>query len=281
MDPLNTFVPKQAITKNLDLYAEIVANSTQDIARAVLDILPPITSGCNIHDNGCGAGEVTSCIMERNPPPDIRIEGTDIDQPYLDRFQARTANNAWPVNITNMCGGSLTFPDDSFNLSISNFMIFITPEGGMPALRHVYRTLKTPGIAVFTAWSRLPHVDPIYAAHEATRGANRPALREIPPEWWLGSHLVKVAADAGFDPENIELRSKTVYITIRDVYRLATVMWSYLGVPLQGWSKLDEEKWDMAIEVILKSFHEVSGFELLESGELKIELTANILIARK
>ncbi|KAI1457515.1 S-adenosyl-L-methionine-dependent methyltransferase [Annulohypoxylon moriforme] len=281
MNPSNTFVPKQAITKDLDLYAEIVANSTQDIARAILDILPPIQPGCKIHDNGCGAGEVTSCIMERDPPPSIHIEGTDIDEPYLDRFRARATEKGWPVNIANMCGGSLTFPDNTFDLSISNFMIFITPEGGMPALRHVYRTLKTPGTAVFTAWSRLPHVDPVYAAHKLTRGPNRPALREIPPEWWLGSHLVKVAEDAGFASGKIELRPKTVYITIKDVHRLATVMWSYLGVPLQGWSRADEERWDEAIEVILKSFHEVSGFEVLESGELKIELTANILIAHK
>lgn len=286
MMSVNTFVPKQAIAKDVDLYAEITANSTEDVARAIFENLHPIAAGSKIHDNGCGAGAVTSVIMDianknQLPLDQILIEATDTDVSYLDRLRERALDRGWPVTITNMAAEELTFTDHSFDISVANFVIFLIPGEGITALEHMRRTLKPGGTAIFTAWARLPHVDPARAAHLATRGtsADVPPLREIPPQWWLGSHLRDVAIRAGFEEDKVELRSVTVYITAPDERYLARVLWSYLGPPLTGWLESDEENWDRALDVVIKSFGEIDGFQRLESGELRIELTANVILA--
>ncbi|CAI6334302.1 unnamed protein product [Periconia digitata] len=281
MDP-GPHIPKQAIRKDVDLYAEITANSTRDVARHVLQMIPPLSAGIRIHDNGCGAGEVTGVIMESSPPEGISIEATDIDQSYLDKLQASARENSWPVNVTNRGSDQLQFVDGVFDLSIANFVVFLTPGGGVPAVSEMRRTLREGGTAVFTAWARLPHVDPVKAAHEATRGADGPPLREIPPEWWLGSHLQKVAIESGFDESKIELRTCKVYITIQDDEHLAHVLWSYLGPPMTGWLPSDEGDWDKAISVILANFQDTAGFAKTGADRAtSIELTANVLIAQK
>lgn len=308
----NAFVPKQAITKDVDLYAEITANSTRDVARAILDFLPPIPANAKIHDNGCGSGEVTSAILERLTTaqdaatavrgPGVSIEATDIDDSYLDRLRANLhdAHDEQPAEVTvsHMPAEQLAFAADHFDLSIANFVVFLTPEEGLPALRHMHRTLKTGGTAVVTAWARLPHVDPVRAAHLATRagsagdvgpdtethhpGPPPPPLREIPPQWWSGPYLRDAVVRAGFDEGRVALRSVTVSITARDERHLARVLWSYLGPPVTGWLPSDEARWDEAMDVIVHSFGQMEGFQRLEGeGGLRIELTANVVLATK
>ncbi|KAH6666338.1 S-adenosyl-L-methionine-dependent methyltransferase [Halenospora varia] len=279
----STFVPKQAITKDVDLYAEITQNSTKDVAKALFSFIPPIPSQSTIHDNGCGAGEVTRTLLEANPSlaKTITIQATDIDQSYLDRFQSLANENNWPVHISNMPAESLTFADETFDISIANFVIFLTPPDGIAAVQHMYRTLKSGGTAIFTAWKRLPHIDPVNVSHLATRGANGPPLREIPPQWWRGEHLVDVAIKAGFARENVRLEEVRVWIEVKDTAHLAQVLWSYLGVPVTGWMMEDEGRWDKAIGVILESFGKTQGFKETENGGMKIELTANVVIAVK
>jgi ubiquinone/menaquinone biosynthesis C-methylase UbiE len=275
-------IPKQAIRKDVDLYAEITANSTQDVARHLLQMITSLSANSKIHDNGCGVGEVTSVIMEGNSPDRLSIEATDIDQSYLDRLQGHTREKEWPVTVTNMGAEQLRFDDGVFDLSVANFVVFLTPGGGIPAVREMRRTLREGGTAVFTAWARLPHVDPVKAAHNATRGVDGPPLREIPPEWWLGSHLRKVAVEAGFEEAKTKLQTCKVYITVRDDEHLAQVLWSYLGPPVTGWLPSDEGNWDKAISVILGKFKETEGFvKEDDSGLTRIELTANVLVACK
>lgn len=208
-------------------------------------------------------------------------EATDIDADYLSRFQARIDSNKWPVRISNMAAESLSFPDDNVDLSIANFVTFLTPPDGVQAVRHMHRILKPGGKAVFTAWKRLPHVEPVYKAHLATRGDQGPPLREIPPQWWLGAHLKHVAEEAGFAKEKIKLQEATVYILVEDERFLAHVLWSYLGPPVTGWLETDGQNWEKAVDTILESFDAVEGFERLDEGGLKIGLVANVVIAEK
>ncbi|ETS77613.1 hypothetical protein PFICI_09675 [Pestalotiopsis fici W106-1] len=277
---LGPHVPSQAFTKDVDLYAEVTAKSTRDTANEFLKLLSPLAPGTKIHDNGCGAGEVTSAIMAVNPPTDISIEATDVDPTYLERLTVAAGAKHWPVTASRMAAEDLTFADETFDLSVANFVIFMTREGGVPAVSQMRRTLRPGGSAIFTSWARLPQVGPAQAAHAATRGPDGPPLREIPPEWWRGEHLRGVAIKAGFAQGQTELHTVNVHLHYDSAERLARLIWSWLGPPLSGWLESDEENWDKAIEVILKSFEENDDFKLGPDG-VEVQLTANVLIARK
>jgi ubiquinone/menaquinone biosynthesis C-methylase UbiE len=148
----------------------------------VLALLPRQSITGVIHNNGCGAGEVTSTVFSLDLPlSKILIYATDINQPYLNKFQTQINKEQWHVAISNMPSEKLAFEDNKFDLSFANFVIFLTPSNGIPALREAYRTLKPGGTLVHTAWAELPVVEPTKTAHSATRPESSAPLREVPP----------------------------------------------------------------------------------------------------
>ncbi|KAI0508621.1 S-adenosyl-L-methionine-dependent methyltransferase [Xylaria bambusicola] len=284
LPPPTTNSPPQAIIKNVDLYAEITATSTQDVAKYIIQmILPGIAPGSKVHDNGCGAGEVTREIMSipSTSGRNIAIDATDISSEYIERLEATAKGNGWPVTVHAMAAEKLDFADDTFHLSIANFVLFLTADGGVPALREMHRTLKADGTAVFTSWAKLPHSNAIKAAHVATRGPLAPSLRELPKEWEQGSHLVQVALDAGFAKEQVDVSQVPVFVLVDDLRRHANVMWSFLGIPTVGWLPSDNGSWDVAVDVLMGCFQHMDGFKILENGQMRIELVANVLVAHK
>ena len=66
-----------------------------------------------------------------------------------------------------------------------------------------------------------------------------------------------------------------------DVDRLANIIWSYLGRPMDGWREEDEEQWDEAIVAVRANMDTMEGFTKMQSGKTRIRLIANIVIATK
>jgi ubiquinone/menaquinone biosynthesis C-methylase UbiE len=66
-----------------------------------------------------------------------------------------TENPSWPVKIDTMDTGNLTFPDNTFNLSITDFVFAGLPDD-VAAASHILQTLQPGGTGVIAVWKKTP-----------------------------------------------------------------------------------------------------------------------------
>lgn len=101
-----------------------------------------------IHDNGRGTGEVTSQIIKTSPPPGIIIKATDKNKYMIEGCRERATIGGWPLEAIVMPAQAISFPDEYFTHSFTNFIITHLKENHDPAAKHIYRTLKPGGHAI-------------------------------------------------------------------------------------------------------------------------------------
>ncbi|KAI1439024.1 S-adenosyl-L-methionine-dependent methyltransferase [Xylaria sp. CBS 124048] len=276
------FVPKQAYPPNADLYEEIVGDSTSNIARGFMKLIPPISSGSVIHDNGCGGGQVIHVIMEQNPPRDIVFEATDIDATQLQhcREAAAAAAGHWPVNVSEMPAESLRFGDETFTHSFSNLLLFATRNTGVDAAREIYRTLKPGGTAVATWFNSIPHQEIVKEMHRDFRGAESRLPHGMPEAWYEPEFLQSTLVQGGFTPEKLKMSVLETPLTIPDLKRWVEILWSYIGRPMEGWRVADEEGWDRVIGTLVKKMEESPFYTTTGKGG-RMGLRVNVCVATK
>ncbi|KAF2014414.1 S-adenosyl-L-methionine-dependent methyltransferase [Aaosphaeria arxii CBS 175.79] len=275
------FTPKRAELQDARAYAELSSKFTQGIAEKAIDLFFPKAESLVIHDNGCGTGEVTRAILARSSVPSLTIKANDNDPLYVEAYAAAAKSNGWPAETFNMSADALDFEDNTFDISFANFVVFLIPDDGVPALREMHRTLKPGGTAIYTAWQLLPVFEPVQKATLATRGPNGPLLRTLPPIWQSGEFLAGLAAKAGFEKDNVRLETLSNKVPIKDIREFAENTWSRLGRPLTGWLQGDEESWDAAVDAFLEFCEASDSYERLENGEWLIEVRANVVFATK
>ena len=271
--------PKQALKFDGALLDELQGDVSSSIAAQFLALLPSLSPSATIHDNGCGAGAVTEKIMETNPPAGISIQATDTMPMFLAQLQSKIDANGWPVTAANMDGSKLTFADETFTHSFSNFMLMALPDD-VEGAKHIHRTLKTAGTAVVTIWEQQPFVAALKDAHHATRGADEPVPPFLSKEWYKGTHVVKALLAGGFEEDKMKTVEKEAWLNLRDTARWATIAWTFLGTPVGGWKQEDENKWDEAIQEIVKSLKGSEHYRE-ENGQGKLRMIASIIIAEK
>ena len=67
-----------------------------------------------------------------------------------------------------------------------------------------------------------------------------------------------------------------------DLRHLATMTWSFMGgTSSAGWLRQDEDKWDEAIEILMKEYKKGKGFKELDGVGCKLGFIADIAIATK
>lgn len=103
----------------------------------------------DVLDAGCGFGAVSLELARRFPR--ARVHGVDLAEPLLDmaRVEARRESLASRVVLSPGDVEDLDFPDDSFDLSISSFMLHIV-ERPTRMLDELERVTRTGGIILVT-----------------------------------------------------------------------------------------------------------------------------------
>lgn len=274
------FIPKQALKFDGALLQELMGDVSDTIARDLLrEDLPPIAPSAVIHDNGCGYGAVTMAIMDSDPPKNIQIHATDVNPMFAAQLQAKLAENpSWPVKIENMDACNLTFPDDTFNLSLTTF-VFSGLSDDVAAATHIRRTLQPGGTGVVAVWKEMPWHVALENAHHNTRGANEPMPPFLSKNWYKKEKIEQVATDAGW--ADVKYVEKPAWLNLGpDLKRWATIAWSFLATPVGGWQQRDEDKWDEAIEYIVKELSQ-GEWHKFEDGIHKIRMVADVAIYQK
>jgi SAM-dependent methyltransferase len=106
--------------------------------------LGAIRAGDRILDIGCGAG-VDTLIAALLSAPDGQVVGVDIVPEMLGRARENlAATGIGNVSFQSTSGENLPFPDDSFDVIISNGVINLIPDKES-AIREMRRVLKPGG----------------------------------------------------------------------------------------------------------------------------------------
>jgi ubiquinone/menaquinone biosynthesis C-methylase UbiE len=280
-----TFVPRQALSPTPQLYDELVGDGMENLAKATVAELLPITSGAKIHDNGCGTGAGTAAIAGATVhiANTLKIHGTDINDSALEIYKQKAAEHGWPAEAALMDSNALSFPDDTFSHSINTAFLFVLPGDGIDAVKETYRTLTPGGTAAFNSWAYVPNMDPIQLAAKLTRPEGTPLPRRGMEKWEPSKFLQGVVEKGGFDKAKTYAVQRDVFCTTTTgIHRYATMLWSFIGgTSAEGWLQSDEDKWDEALKIVETELRKTDGFAELEDGRLRLKFTANIVIATK
>ncbi|KAF4949395.1 hypothetical protein FGADI_8963 [Fusarium gaditjirri] len=265
-----------------ELYGEIADDAMERLAAASLSFLEPChDSEVIFHDVGCGLGAGTEAIM-RLKQDNIIIKGTDINDDVLEIYRKNMATNKWPAQALKMDASNLDFPNETFTHCIGNALLFVLPNDGVDAIKEMHRTLKPGGVAILNSWAHTPTIPAIHAAAKKTRSAGTPLPREGLDKWEDKDFLKDVIIKGGFEAEKLRFIQKDVHVTIGDLRRFATMIWSYIGgTSKAGWLELDEENWDTAVDAVMEALTQTEGYEKLEDGKNKIMFQAHVAVATK
>ncbi|KAH8161833.1 hypothetical protein CIB48_g6403 [Xylaria polymorpha] len=272
------FFPKQAVKFDGALAHELQGDVSESIAREVIKLVPPIKPGWVIHDNGCGYGSVTGEIMASGVPADIQIHSTDKSENYMAYLRTKLKENpTWPVTVQQMDANNLTFPDNYFDLSITDFVLLgLDDEVG--AAKHLLRTVKPGGTVAIGAWKEKPWQQALKEAHRRTRGDDAPLPPFLAVVDYDTEQLKKLLKDAGF--KNTNYIERSAWVDMPDLKRWSTIAWTFLSTPVGGWTQADEDTWDQAIDICTQELQKGAAYAF-KDGVHRIRMIATIAVTEK
>jgi len=256
-------------------YEKASAGVTRRVSEHVLSLLPTFTPDSVVHDNACGPGICTMDILEgaaKSFFPLPRIYATDYSEAMVKAAQDYIDQNKLnKVTAQVMDGSEITFEDDMFTHSITNFGIFAFPDPEAGA-KHIYRTLKPGGTAAVTVWKHSGNIEFVNKVIKRINPAAK-SFSPLPEDWSPEAKLRGVLAASGFSDENVKMVDYEVRWRFKDradaVELLNSPFWTAAK------EQLDEEQ--------LKKYDD-TVWELLESSgeaETGVAMVAWIALATK
>lgn len=231
-----------AVNMAAEQYEAMTSGSTRELARYMIEIVPPIDHDSVVLDNACGTGIVAQEVLFKcfstnaelpkitcvDVAPPMAGVARDISRGMLSAYSSRipssdAINPAEVVTCDIMPGEELKLPDEHFTHSFTNqgILFFKDAEKGAS---EIYRTLKTGGTAVVTSWASLGHVTLARKEQEAYKPGSTIMPFPISEEWYQAAHLRKTMESAGF--KDVDVHEKTVWFAKKSVAELG--MWLYM-----------------------------------------------------
>ncbi|KAK2948221.1 ion-transporting P-type ATPase [Blattamonas nauphoetae] len=229
-----------------------------------LSIIPPLDSSSTIHDNACGTGLVTQTIIanmelvksQDDSPSKLTFQCTDLSPDMIDKLSTKIQKFGWTnVTATVMDASQLTFDDETFTHTFTNFGIFFLPDP-IPGIRHIFRTLKHGGISITTTWERVGYLPAMRKADQLTR-PDLPSIADtLGDKWTQESYVRSVFEEGGFSGSQgivtFDRCETTLQATSYEGHPLT--FWTLYGYSVKGWTEDDKKKWlSIFVEELSKS----------------------------
>lgn len=118
-------------------------------------ISPAITPTSYVLDNACGPGIVTEQIKLQHS--DVEIMAADHSEGMIDETKRRAEKEGWKNVQTELLDirDLKSLPDETFTHAVMNLGLPVPgdPEGGVKAVREMFRILKPEGVAMMSTWA--------------------------------------------------------------------------------------------------------------------------------
>ena len=177
-------------------------------------------------------------IMESSFPSSLKIRATDVNPMFLAQLQANlTDKPSWPVKVETMDACNLTFPDNTFDFSFTNFVFAGLPDD-VGAASHILRILKPGGTGVIAGWAEMTWQVALKNAHYKTRGTEEPMAPFLSNSCCQKEEIERATSAAGW--KDVKYVQKEAYLNLgTDLRRWASIAWTFLGTPVGGWQQRD------------------------------------------
>jgi len=263
--------------KSAHTYEGRLGGSTYAIAERILDLAPPLTSKSLVLDNCCGTGAFTTKLINKYAyPPQIRA--SDNSPGMIDIMKSLITKNGWQESViaAKMDSEDLKFPDETFDLSVTNFGIFFFPDP-VKGAKEIYRTLKPGGVAFVTCWKKICYL-PIMQEVQKIVKPKEAIVMKMFEDWQKKETIEKTMRDGGFT--DLEIFSENVMIVQKDMAVLVDFLEDHLReIVGDVWST--EEKMKMKMKkVTWKVLTEQRETFVVNLGNGKVGLPMSAWIAK-
>lgn len=231
-----TRTPLEHFNQLAATYETSTGGCTRELARHVLGLAPALTAESTVLDNACGTGPVTDEILNHLQAKPV-LHVVDVAPNMVDI--ARERFKEYPnVHCAIMPGEKLDFPDDTFDLSVTNLgiMFFSEPAAGA---REIFRTLKPGGTALVTTWKDIGYQPHVQEAHRAAQPEADTYKIPVPEVWFREEHLSGVMKEAGF--AHVDISTPTVHYSAESASHVGSALMGMFGHVGKDWGEKEQE----------------------------------------
>lgn len=271
----------QFFDKHSESYERLTGGCTREIAQFLLSQPPEVDISSVVLDNACATGIITGDILSSFPDSSGRrpkIYAADISPSMVSNLADVAKAKGWAgasdglIQSSVMDAQELSFQDEMFTHSYTNFGIFFAPEPEKVA-REIHRTLKAGGHAYVTSWAKLGYLPVVQGAQKAVRPDDTPWTVPFHEEWSRDGKLERVLEAGGFDGSKIKVQKKTASFQGADLDDLVEIMYLGFGEHVtKEWSEGEKEKWKQLLS---------ENMTEMQRKEARVEMEAFVAVAEK
>jgi ubiquinone/menaquinone biosynthesis C-methylase UbiE len=267
-------------TTVIDVYEHRIGH----VCRAVASHLPALlksfpSSDGTVLDNACGTGAASEELLKKFPTAEVFA--ADVVPPMVHSFKAIIATKpelqkqVKEVRVED--AQSLTFADDTFDASITNFGIFFLPDP-VAGAKQIYRTLKPGGTAVITLWKTFGFRPILWEVQDQLKPAN--PLMELPlMEPWCDSALLeKTLKQGGFKHVDFTVVKEGLWGKDKEDFKLV-LLENFGAMTARNWTEEERAKLPVMISQVIDE--QQDNFCVTDGARVGCTMEAWVAVATK
>ncbi|TGO31566.1 hypothetical protein BHYA_0520g00010 [Botrytis hyacinthi] len=241
-----------------------LGGSTRRVIEYATSLLSGLPENPNILDSACGPAY---------------IYAADVASGMIALLENLINLNGWQdrVETSVMDSVSLSYADEIFDVSITNFGIFFYSDPIISA-KELNRTLKSGGKAVVTCWKEVPFYPILHAVQAIIRPGTKPiAMSTL--DRWTQRETMELTLKAG-DFHNVEIHEKEVMRWNEGVHEAAKGFTdNFVNMVGDQWPEEDKKQLLGARKLLLEE--NKNGFVVKSGENIGFRMVAWIAIATK
>jgi ubiquinone/menaquinone biosynthesis C-methylase UbiE len=269
-----------AFASVIDVYEHRIGHVCRAVAGhipALLTSLP--SSGGTVLDNACGTGAASEELLKKFPKAEIYA--ADVVPPMVQAFKAviasKTELQKQVKEVRVEDAQALTFADDTFDASITNFGIFFLPDP-VAGTKQIYRTLKLGGTAVVTLWKTFGFKPLLWEIQDQVKPVD--PLTELPlMEPWCDSALAeKTLKDGGFSKVDFTVVKEGLWGKDKEDFK-KVLLENFATMTMRNWTEQERAKLPEYISKVVDE--QQDKFCITDGAKVGVLMEAWVAVATK